>query len=243
MKQEMKLNYGIDAPKVITNLFIITPLLFGSSILFLHFSIADIIKTIGLIGLWGGGAVCFLEGILMIVYARNGKFRHRDRILNLVDWRGDETVLDVGTGLGLLMNGAAKRLTTGKCIGIEIWNKKDLSSNSYQQAILNSKSEGVADKIEIRYQNILDTSFQDKSFDIILSNLCLHNIYSSNKRKLACRELYRILKQNGLVIISDFRFTDQYRKEFENLGMITEKIVKYYFDTFPPLTIIKAVKK
>jgi arsenite methyltransferase len=39
-----------------------------------------------------------------------------------------ENVLDVGTGQGLLMNGAAKHLTTGKSIGIDIWISKDLQT-------------------------------------------------------------------------------------------------------------------
>ena len=45
----------------------------------------------------------------MLVYSKWGKFRHRDRMLNMIAWRGDEHVLDVGTGRGLLIIGAAKR--------------------------------------------------------------------------------------------------------------------------------------
>ena len=43
----------------------------------------------------------------------------------MIPWRGNETVLDVGTGRGLLMIGAARRLTTGISVGIDIWSAKD----------------------------------------------------------------------------------------------------------------------
>jgi len=189
------------------------------------------------------GTICFLEGLLMLLYARIGKFRHRDRILRLINWTGNEMVLDVGTGLGLLMNGAAKRLTSGKAVGIDIWNKEDLSKNSSYQTRLNAEHEGVSDKIEIKDENIIQTSFQDNYFDVILSNLCLHNIYTREDRKKACIEIHRILKQNGTAVISDFKHWNEYKAEFRELGMTAEKIGTYYFDTFPPLTIIRAVKK
>jgi arsenite methyltransferase len=79
-----------------------------------------------------------IEGVLMIVYAKHGKFLHRDRILAMVDWKGDESVLDVGTGRGLLMIGAAKKLTTGKAAGIDIWSTKDLSGNAMERTLPNA---------------------------------------------------------------------------------------------------------
>jgi len=45
---------------------------------------------------------------------------------------GGEHVFDVGTGRGLLLIGAARRLTSGKGIGIDVWSTKDLSGNSLE---------------------------------------------------------------------------------------------------------------
>ena len=61
-------------------------------------------------------------------------------------------------------------------------------------------------------------------------------------RKNACKEVYRILKDNGVAVISDFRHTKEYADNFHNLGMRVEKFGPYYFSTFPPLTIVRAVK-
>ena len=54
----------------------------------------------------------------MIAYAERCKFQHRDRMVALVQWRGDEHVLDFGTGRGLPLIAAAKRLITGRATGI-----------------------------------------------------------------------------------------------------------------------------
>jgi len=235
-----KINYGIDAPKVIRNLLGIGVLLLLIS-LFLWFGFFPQINFLRLSFL--SPAICLIiAGLLMIAYSKYGKFKHRDRILKLHQWKGDEKVLDVGTGLGLLMIGAAKKLNSGKSYGIDIFNSYDLSDNTIEQTKLNTELEKVEDKTEILTENILKTNFNDNYFDVIVSNLCLHNIYKTEERKQACREIYRILKPGGETIISDFKHTGEYKKEFESMGMKVKKEGTYFFDTFPPLTIIKAIK-
>ncbi len=178
----------------------------------------------------------------MLLYSRFGKFRQRERMLNLVAWRGDEIVLDVGTGLGLLMIGAAKRLTTGKSYGIDIFNTYDLSDNSIEQTKINTELENVVNKCTILRGNILENSFNSGTFDVVVSNLCLHNIYNKQDRIRACNEIFRILKPEGKAIISDFKHTGEYRQTFVSCGMKVHKEGTYYFDTFPPLTVIVAKK-
>jgi ribosomal protein L11 methylase PrmA len=58
-----------------------------------------------------------------------GKLWSRDRLLDGLELRGDETVLDVGCSRGLLLVGAAKRLTTGKAPGVDIWQAEDQIGN------------------------------------------------------------------------------------------------------------------
>lgn len=236
-----KPNYGIDAPGVIRNLLLIGFILLLCS-LFLPADLFPPISNVLKSSTFFPAIFLLLAGILMLVYAKSGKFKHRDRMLNLYDWTGNENVLDVGTGLGLLMIGAAKKLTTGKSIGIDIWNAEDLSNNNLQQTKQNTIAENVADRTEILSQNILQTTFADNSFDVVLSNLCLHNIYNKSERETACKEIFRILKVNGVAIISDFKHTKEYQEVFKEAGMSVEKTGTYYLDTFPPLTIIRARK-
>lgn len=235
-----KVNYGIDAPKVIRNLIIIGVLVGLLSVLFPKIEIGDLeIITSGFI--WTG-ITLVLVGVLMILYAKFGKQKHRDRILNMIEWKGNENVLDVGTGLGLLMIGAAKKLTSGKSTGIDIFNTYDLSGNSISQTKINAELENVSQKVEILNENILKTSFPDEYFDVVVSNLCLHNLYKSEERQNACAEIYRITKPKGQVIISDYKNTSEYVKAFRKLGMSIQQKKTFYLDTFPPLTVIKTIK-
>jgi arsenite methyltransferase len=233
-------NYGVDAPDVIRNLAIagIIGLVIPN-----FFPVVTLGSTqINLEGFITTGFFCSITAILMYLYGKFGKFKHRDRMLNMVNWRGDEQVLDIGTGRGLLMIGAAKRLTTGKSVGIDIWNKEDLSGNSVENALENANIEGVREKIEIKNENILTTSFADNHFDVILSNLCLHNIYNAEGRQQACVEIARILKANGgIALISDFRHTGKYATYFKELGLKTE-MSSYSWYTFPLLRIVKVYK-
>lgn len=235
-----KADYGIDAPGVIRNLF-----LFGTVLMF----IAAILSTGKFPAItmfkytFLAPAVCLiLAAVFMMLYSKYGKERHRDRMLCMHQWSGEDKVLDVGTGSGLLMIGVAKKLTSGKSYGIDIFNSADLSENSIEHTRYNVRLEEVEDETELRTENILKTNFAGEFFDVVLSNLCLHNIYDTDGRKRACEEIYRILKPGGVAIISDFKYSKAYKKTFESLGMAVTKRGPYLFDTFPPLSIVKAVK-
>src|ERR1700733_10682227 len=148
MSNKQKANYGIDAPGVIRNLFLFGAALVAASLLAPVFKISG--SSVDISWFIWPGSVFIIEGILMLVYALYGKFAHRDRMLRLIEWRGDEQVLDVGTGKGLLMIGAAKNLTTGKSTGIDIWSAEDLTGNNVENALKNAEIEGVQDKVEIK---------------------------------------------------------------------------------------------
>jgi arsenite methyltransferase len=235
-------DYGIDAPGVIRNLALI-----GLFCLLLSFVLPPI--TIGGIQLsldimlMSVGIVFVAEALLMLLYAKWGKFHHRDRMIAMLHWRGDEQVLDVGTGRGLLMIGAAKKLSTGTSVGIDIWNESDLSGNVLVNTLSNVEAEGVKHNTEVRNEDARSLSFADESFDVVLSNLCLHNISGKADRQKACREIARVLKRNGTALISDFKSTGEYEKAFRAAGLETIRTGMYWFSTFPPLRIVKAEKK
>ena len=84
-------------------------------------------------------------------------------------------------------------------------------------------------------------SFADETFDVVVSNLCLHNIPEPEGRSKACREIVRVLKAGGVALISDFTSTAIYEAAFKEAGCRTTKSGPY-LDTFPPLRIVRAEK-
>ena len=53
-------------------------------------------------------------------------------------------MLDVGCGHGLMLIGAAKRLSSGRAIGIDIWQDVDQANNSAAATRRNAELEGVS---------------------------------------------------------------------------------------------------
>lgn len=235
-----KPDYGIDAPGVVRNLLVIGAALIISGFAFPTIHLGNVTILWSRSAIWPG-ASCFLTGLLMLVYAKWGKFRHRDMMLNMVPWRGDERVLDVGTGRGLLLIGAARRLTTGTATGIDVWSTKDLSGNSLERTQANIDIEGVQDKVDLKSDDARKLSFPNASFDVILSNLCIHNIPEPEGRAQACREIARVLKPGGIALISDLMNTSAYMKTFNTCGLKVSR-TGFNFLTFPWLRVVRAEK-
>ena len=142
-------DYGIDAPGVMRGLFLagfacLLIALFTPPVI--HFGKHVVLNTRSL--LWPAGFL-LAEGLLFLLYVKVGKFRHRDFMLSLHAWQGDEQVLDVGCGRGLLLAGAAKRLTSGHATGIDIWSTVDMGGNSEAATQRNLELEGVAGRCNI----------------------------------------------------------------------------------------------
>lgn len=220
MKRNRAPNYGIDAPLAVRNLFIVAALGVISLITRLlgAWSREDLIAVIArpLIGAGlGSGAM----GLWMLYDSKIGKAREREQYLDKIAWRGDERVLDVGCGLGLFLIGAAKRLSTGRAVGIDNWQQEDLSGNNAAGTLNNAMLEGVADKVEVYTGDARTLPFDDASFNVVLSSMALHNIYNAGERQTAVREIARVLKTGGRVLIVDVRHTRQYAATLRDAGL------------------------
>jgi len=226
-------DYGLDAPKLVRRLTIRGALLVGFAIVLYIANrntspgaAAALAIICGLIGL-GFIAVA----LVMIWSSRVGKLTLRDEILDGLPWRGDEQVLDVGCGRGLMLIGAAKRLKSGKAVGVDAWNAEDLSKNSREAALANAKAEDVAARVKIESADARQLPFQNASFDLIVSTLAIHNIPSRPEREKALREIARVLKPGGRLVIFDIFHTRDYAKTFQQLGLtnVTVSGVRFYW--------------
>jgi len=239
-RQQTKPDYGIDAPGV--GLAVLLVVIVGLAVgIFLRGSSNQLARVIASI-IFNVVTTGMILIVLMVLYVTIEKFRHRDKMLNMLVWRGNEQVLDIGTGRGLLTIGAAKRLTEGRSFGVDIWNRTDLSGNSREAALRNAELEGVRDRVEIRDADARKLPFTDNSFEYVLSNLCLHNIDNHEGRAGACAEIARVLKPGGVALVSDFMHTEEYAAAFTEQGL--EATRSFSFLLAPMLLrIVKARKK
>jgi arsenite methyltransferase len=240
-----KPDYGVDAPAVMRNFFLI-----GAAFLLAAIFCPPVlhIGPVGLISSSFYWPAAFLigEGFLFLLYVKVGKFRHRDFMLSLHTWRGDENVLDVGCGRGLLLAGAAKRIAAlsgnGHVTGIDVWSNVDMGGNSVAATQHNLELEGISALCTLLSEPAQTMSFPDATFDVIVSNLCIHNIYDAPTRRQALQQIVRVLKPGGAALISDYKLTGEYAKEFSYAGLLVEKRRGSFLTTFPPLTVVVARK-
>ena len=229
-------DYGVDAPGVVRGLAVagVVALAVAGIAVWLAVSWAAIVLAVT-------GAALLVSSALTLRNALSGKFRHRDRILGHVTWRGDERVLDVGTGRGLLLVGAVKRAPRGHGVGLDIWQTRDLSDNSIERTKANLAVEGVAERCDLVTVPAQQMNFPDASFDAVVSNLCLHNI-PGEARTRAVREIARVLKPGGIAVISDLMFVNRHAATFRASGLSATIDGPYLLDAFPPQKIVIARK-
>src|SRR3990170_6401725 len=200
-KRSEKPKYGLYAIKIIAILFSIIEII-GLLLLSAGYLVFDnAYLTIG-----GGIIIAF--GIYMIVahflslyvFTEVDSTRF-DWIANLLELEGSAIVLDVGSGTGRTAVQMAKRLTTGRLIGIDIWDKMELSGNSPERAYKNAEIEGVRGKVEFKFGNVLEIPFDNDVFDVVTCSSVLNNLPGEKNRVKALKEIFRVLKPKGKCIL------------------------------------------
>jgi SAM-dependent methyltransferase len=147
----------------------------------------------------------------------------REQIFDSLALRGDEKILDVGCGSGLLLNEAARRLTSGRAIGIDIWAPHSGGGN-YDLLMKNAKAEGVAEKIEFKQADVRKLPFNDASFDVIVSSGALHHISRDrSEHEQAMNEMLRVLKPGGKIALMDIsHMIEGYASNMKTKGVTSE---------------------
>jgi ubiquinone/menaquinone biosynthesis C-methylase UbiE len=239
-----KANYGIDAPGVIIILAVCAGVLLPVG-WFLATHTGR--RNVGFWPILGNsffsiGAICLIEVLLMFSSSLVGKFRARDRLLDNLHLRGDETVLDVGCGHGLLLIGAAKRLPRGRAVGLDLWSQKDQAANSREATLKNAEIEDVKSRVEVRDGDMREMPFANASFDAVVASLAIHNISSRDGRRKAIEEIVRVLKPGGKVALLDFQRVGQYADDLRSAGMKGVRKSWMSFWIFPPVRTVTATK-
>jgi arsenite methyltransferase len=196
-KRSEKPEYGLYAIKIIAILFSVIEII-GLILLSVgYFVFNNTYLTIS-------GVIIAVFGVYMIVahflslYVFIGVDGSRFTLIaKLLELKGNEYVLDVGSGTGRTAVQIAKRLTTGKLVGIDIWDTMELSGNSPERAYTNAEIEGVKAKVEFKFGNVLEIPFNDDVFDIVTCSSVLNNLPGEKNRFKALKEIFRVLKPRG----------------------------------------------
>jgi arsenite methyltransferase len=206
-------DYGYDAPYAL-----------------IIFAVLGTVATAGSIAALAGGrppaaialapyGAFFLANALSFFYTtRHGKFQVWASILDGLKLTGNERVLDMGCGRGAVLVAVARRLTTGRAMGIDLWRSRDQSGNARDVTLQNADIEGVRDRIDVETGDMRALPFDDATFDVVVSSLAIHNISSNADRAKAVSEAWRVLKPGGRLAIADIRATRVYADTLRSLG-------------------------
>lgn len=191
----------------------------------LYFLLREIQPTVagvlGGISILAGGVYVGIFTVLKRITNLERRLKARDKFLGVIPWQGNETVLDVGCGNGILTMGAAKRLKTGKVIGTDIWTEGS-GDNTLEAFLENARIEGVADRVEIQNENVIQLPYENEIIDIIISGLTIHHLGFDTEKGM--QEMIRVLKPGGWIAIYDEPSTIFYSaKLMRKFGLKVEK--------------------
>jgi arsenite methyltransferase len=204
---QKKASYGVDAPG------------------FFPFALLGLMVTL-IAGISSGrpgpllGAAILLGSVGFFVHTtRRGKFLVWGELIDDLRLLGDERILDLGCGRGAVLLSAARRLTTGHAVGVDIWSRTDQSGNTPRTATENSEIEGVQDRVALTTADMTALPFPAATFDVVVSNVAIHNIRGLGRRLIAVDEAVRVLRPGGRLLIADLRSTGAYSTRLESIGM------------------------
>lgn len=164
--------------------------------------------------------------------------KFKKKVLDAQPLVGGMTVIDVGCGTGVFLEIAKQKYPGVRFIGID--PDKDAL------AIAKKRFERAHLDIELIHSFAESLPLENASVDICFSTLAFHHMPDEIKER-AIKEIYRVLKPGGAIIIADFGPSDStaFRKAlfFEKLeyieGNLKGLIPKFLTDTgFSPPEVI-----
>ncbi|MFJ2263445.1 SAM-dependent methyltransferase [Streptomyces sp. NPDC087844] len=118
--------------------------------------------------------------------------RFTDLLVSRLGVGAGDVVLDAGCGIGSPALRLAS-LTGARVVGITI------SPQQVEQARELAREAGMAERVEFRYADAMDTPFEAESFDAVLAFESIVHM----ERPTALREMARVLKPGGRLVLTD----------------------------------------
>jgi arsenite methyltransferase len=242
--EKTQADYGLDAPLLVKRMFTRAAWTAAIGVALFLINRKEYPGPAGtLLGVFCAiGAIFAAIGGVMYWSSRTGKLALRDALLDSLGFKGDEKVLDAGCGLGLMGIGAAKRLKTGKVTAVDVWDPSVLSGNSSDAAKVNAKLEGIGDKVRFETGDLRKLVYPEASYDVAVSAVAIHNLGGDEDRKKAVREMWRILRPGGRLLILDVFHVGEYASVLREAGADVT-IESHGFLWCLPTKSVRAAKK
>ncbi|GAA1861405.1 class I SAM-dependent methyltransferase [Pseudonocardia ailaonensis] len=209
--------YGIDAPAVPASMGGV-----GVLLLVLGFVLLSTRPVGAVLGwtIWAFavGGYLILSASSYLYTTRRGTFRVWAGLLDGLDLRGDERLLDLGCGRGAVLLLAAQRLPNGHAVGVDLWRSVDQSGNTEAATRANAEAEGVSARVELCTGDMTELPFDDGAFDVVVSSLAIHNIPSTPARARAVAEALRVVRPGGRILLADIRNARTYARVLRGAG-------------------------
>ena len=130
----------------------------------------------------------------------------------LASLKEGEVVLDLGSGAGLDMFVASKKVgDSGKVIGV------DMTPAMIEKAKKNAEELEISN-VDFRFGDIEDMPVDDDSVDVVISN-CVINLAPSKAKVF--QEAFRVLKPGGRIMVSDIVLSKPLPKE------VSDEVITY----------------
>jgi arsenite methyltransferase len=232
--------YGVDSPFIVIAHYAIGSAALAGGALWLAVEDGALWRIMAVLLLLFA-VVTLAECSGIVISGRYGKRRLWRGLLAEMGLRGDEQVLDVGTGSGQQLGAVARRLSAGgHATGVDIWRAWDHSGNSRDRALANMRAEGVADRTTLTVGDMRDLPFPDGTFDVVISTLAVHNLTSPADRATALREMVRVLRPGGRLTLVDFWRTHTYPEPLRAAGCLDIEVSGLRYLPFPHVRVLTA---
>lgn len=153
-------------------------------------------------------------------------FGTKDSIVEEFISKNDKRVLDLGCGSG--RNFFKFPWFKGIIYGV------DFSSEMLKFAEQNAKQNNI--NVKLKKSNTWDLDFEDDFFDKIMCIAVLHCIEGKNEREKTIKEIYRVLKPKGKIIITAWnkkakRWKNKPKEKYVgwNLHEADKKVYRHYY--------------
>lgn len=132
------------------------------------------------------------------LWSRLTESRAAGLVLDFADPKGEESVLEVACGTGVVFEQLVRRNPEGRNVGI------DLSPDMLAKA-----AKRLQKLSEVSYElmegDALELPFRDETFDLVVNNFMVDLLPVSTFDRVAS-EFYRVLKPGGRLVMSTFSF-------------------------------------